>query len=371
MCSDRFFRAQVGVSLMPKLNRRQYLPFWERCGGFEGFFLESEEGFRGLCREFGIVAESLARREAFEQAGREMEEIERHGIRLLTAVEEGYPPLLEECGDAPLVLFYKGKLPDFKAHKFLAIVGTRKASVLYQERVGQVVAELREMGHQPVIVSGLAYGIDAAAHRASLKEGLTTIAVLGHGLNMVYPATHKGMAQKIVETGGALLSEFPCTASVQPSNFLQRNRIVAGLCQATLVAESAVKGGAMSTARIALSYNREVMAFPGRPNDVYSAGCNLLIKENIAALVENGADVARVLGYPPKKNAPKQTSLNLFETHEGEKSLLGLLQEQGSLHIDELCQRTGIGSGELAALLLQLELEGKVISLPGQIYALR
>lgn len=364
-------RAQIGISLIPKLNNRQYLPFLEKCGGFEGFFTESEESFRALCRECGIVPESLPRREAFENAAQELEEMEHHNIYLLTAEEKNYPPLLQECGDAPLVLFYKGKLPDFTAHKFLAIVGTRKASVLYQERVGQVVRELREAGHRPVIVSGLAYGIDAAAHRASLQEELTTVAVLGHGLHMIYPATHKGMAQKIIDAGGALLSEFPCSASIHPSNFLQRNRIVAGLCQATLVAESAVKGGAMSTARIALSYDREVMAFPGRPNDTYSSGCNLLIKENIAALVEDGTDVARILGYPPPKKAAEQTSLDLFGTHEGEKKLLTLLQEKGALHIDDLCHRTGIGSGELAALLLQLELEGKVIALPGQTYMLR
>ena len=227
------------------------------------------------------------------------------------------------------------------------------------------------MGHCPVVVSGLAYGIDAAAHRASLREGLRTVAVLGHGLHIVYPAAHRQLAERIVGEGGALVSEYPCTVAVHPGNFLRRNRIVAGMCQATLVAESAVKGGAMATARIALSYNRDVMAFPGRPEDVYSAGCNRLIKENVAALVEDGVDVARVLGYPERREAPRQGVLAFAEEDEGAAAVVAELRKSGDVHADELARATGLDAGRLAVLLLQLELEGKVAALPGQKYALK
>ena len=234
-----------------------------------------------------------------------------------------------------------------------------------------LVEDLVNLGCRPVLVSGLAYGIDASAHRASLKFGLTTLAVLGHGLHMIYPATHKSMARQILETGGAWISEFPCTANIHPSNFLRRNRIIAGLCHATLVAESAIKGGAMATARLAMSYDREVMAFPGRPEDKYSAGCNFLIKENIAALTENATDVAHLLGYPIKKTTLQQTILPNFSDDERENELIQLLSEKGTLHIDELCQLTQRPSSELAAILLQLELEGKIIGLAGKKYSLR
>lgn len=188
---------------------------------------------------------------------------------------------------------------------------------------------------------------------------------------MIYPATHKSMARQILETGGAWISEFPCTANIHPSNFLRRNRIIAGLCHATLVAESAIKGGAMATARLAMSYDREVMAFPGRPEDKYSAGCNFLIKENIAALTENATDVAHLLGYPIKKTTLQQTILPNFSDDEQGNTLIQLLSENGALHIDELCQLTQRPSSELAAILLQLELEGKIIGLAGKKYSLR
>lgn len=268
----------------------------------------------------------------------------------------------------PTGILYKGKLEAPVDTKYLAIVGTRHASKLCEARVDTVVSEISSMGHQPLIVSGLAYGIDASAHRASLKNGLRTFAVLGHGLHMIYPASHKKLAELILEADGALISEFPCLLDIHRSNFLKRNRIIAGLCHATLVAESAEKGGAMSTAYHALSYNRDVMAFPGRPEDKYSAGCNRLIKENTAALVENGTDVARILNLPLNKPQAVQTSLNFFDAADQEKVVLKILTEKGDLHIDELSQLSGIANSDLSALLLQLELENKILSLPGKRY---
>lgn len=360
---------QVAVSLIPRLNSNFCLPLIEQCGGIEGFFRESEHALQQIYRQFNISPDLFDRKSALQGAEKELELIDKYDIRICSMENADYPELLKQCEDVPLILYYKGDLKTSDATKYLAIVGTRHASVRYQERVERIISELCQMGHRPTIVSGLAYGIDASAHRASLKHQLQTFAILGHGLHMIYPASHKTLAESIIDAGGALVSEFPCTSTTLPRNFLQRNRIIAGLCHATLVAESAAKGGAMSTARAALSYNRDVMAFPGRPDDKYSAGCNQLIKENVAALVENGTDIARILNYPSSESKPVQTTLDLFGTGENGSLIISLLEKNGDTHIDELSKLSQIPPSELAGLLLQLELEGKILALPGKRYA--
>lgn len=364
-------RFLVAVSLLPRLNSNLCLPFIEKCGGFEGFFRENEKALHALCQEFGMTPGLFDRQKALKAADTELRAVDQYGIRVCSAEDSLYPELLKQCEDAPLVFFYKGTLAVRKKTKYLAIVGTRHSSFRCREKVRAVVSELCEMGHRPVIVSGLAYGIDATAHRACLDCGLRTFAVLGHGLHTIYPASHQALAQSILASEGAWISEFPCISAIRPSNFLQRNRIIAGLCHATLVAESALKGGAMSTARMALFYNREVMAFPGRPEDTYSAGCNHLIKENVAALVEQAQDVARLLDYRTKSVVPVQTELHFWEDDGRENAVLELLGQTGELHIDELAALSRMESGELSALLLQLELEGKLLALPGKRYALK
>lgn len=362
---------QVAVTLLPRLNSNLCLPLIERCGGPEGFFQETDHALEAIYNEFNITPRLFDRKAALQKAVPELEQIDKHDIRICSMESDFYPVLLRQCEDAPLVFFYKGNIQAPPATKYLAIVGTRHASERCQGQVEKVLGELCAMGHRPVIVSGLAYGIDASAHRASLKTGLRTFTVLGHGLQTVYPASHKNLAQSILAADGAMISEFPCTSTIHPSNFLRRNRIIAGLCHATLVAESAEKGGAMSTARIALSYNREVMSFPGRPNDKFSAGCNRLIKENAAALVEDGTDIARILNYPAQQKQPRQMKLDLFETSAKTIAILQFLEQNGDTHIDDLCHQTGIPHSELSALLLQLELDERLLALPGSRYALR
>lgn len=371
MQTNSSIRTQVAVSLIPRLNSNSCLPLIEKCGGMEGFFQESETTLEIVYREFNISPGLFDRSKALREADRELEWIDQHNIHPCSMEDNIYPFLLRQCEDAPLVFYYKGNLQSPSETKFLAIVGTRHSCSRYQHKVDTVLSELCAMQHHPIIVSGLAYGIDASAHRASLKYGLRTFAVLGHGLHMIYPASHKTLAQSILDSNGALISEFPCTSPIHPSNFLKRNRIIAGLCHATLIAESAEKGGAMSTARLAFSYNRDVMAFPGRFDDKYSAGCNLLIKENIAALIDKGIDIAHILNLPITKPKETQMSLDLFETGEQVNVLLSLLREKGDTHIDELSRISGISNSELSALLLQLELEGKILALPGKRYCNR
>lgn len=370
MNNDSPIITQVAVSMLPKLNSHTCLPLIEECGGIEGFFRENTTALEKLYHTFNIRTNSFNRAEALEKAKKELAEMDKHGIHTCSVEHSEFPHLLRQCPDAPLVLFYKGTLNIDPSTTNLAIVGTRHATTRCQTKVDSILQEIKGMGHNPAIISGLAFGIDAAAHRGSLVHNLKTYAVLGHGLHMIYPAAHKNLAEKIIETGGALISEFPCCATTLPSNFLQRNRIIAGMSHATLVAESAEKGGAMTTARIALSYSRDVMAVPGRPDDKWSAGCNRLIKENVAALVENGIDVVHILGLSCEKRMPLQTTLDLFSYDDNEDLILKLLADKGSMNIDEMVVTTKIPVNELSALLLKLELEGKVITLPGKNYTI-
>lgn len=355
----------TAVSMLPKINSNLYLPLYEKCGGIEGFFKESREALSALLQENYPGLPFPDRTKALAEGRKELEEADRNGILICSIEDNIYPNLLKECEDVPLVLYYKGNLSIQSEALLLAVVGTRKASILCKERTDKSIEELTNMGCTPIIISGLAFGIDASAHRASIRYGLRTFAVLGHGLHTIYPAAHRQLSEEILKHDGALISEFPCQSSIHPSNFLKRNRIIAGMCQATLIAESAEKGGAMSTARTALSYNREVMAFPGRPEDKYSSGCNRLIKENVAALVENGQDIANILGFHPVKTEARQLTIDLFEETQHEHSILTLLSTQGEMHTDELKRNTGMEEGDLMALLIQMELEGKILALRG------
>lgn len=368
MNQDCSITAQVAITLLPKLNSFQYLPLFEKCGGIENFFKESDTAINKLCKELNI-SNTFNRHKALQEATKELKSIDSYGIQICTSEHHNFPHRLRQCEDAPLVFFYKGTL-DTSQSRYLAIVGTRKASDHCKGHVEQILKDLHDRGHQPVIVSGLAFGIDITTHNTCLKNNLKTYAVLGHGLNMIYPASHKHTAEKIIAEGGALITEFPCSAPVLPINFLQRNRIIAGLCDATLLAESAVKGGGMATARIASSYNREVMALPGRPEDKMSAGCNLLIKQNIAALIENAEDVARILNLDYGKLINLQTSLDLFSTEDNEEVIFKILTLKSPVNIDELTVQSGISINELTALLMKLELEGLILSLPGKNYIL-
>lgn len=371
MNNDNSLKTQVAVTMLPKLNTFSCMPLIERCGGIEKFFMENETALTALYHDFNIKPDTFDRKVALEKAEQELENINKYDINICSVEDHNFPFLLKQCADAPLVFFYKGILETDESTKYLAVVGTRKASERCKGLVENILKGIGEMGHHPVIVSGLAFGIDASAHNASLKQNLKTYAVLGHGLHMIYPASHKNMAEKILAEKGALISEYPCCASILPCNFLQRNRIVAGLCHATLIAESAEKGGAMVTARMALSYDRDVMALPGRPEDKMSAGCNLLIKQNIAALTENSADVAQILGLSNKQQQPQQMSLNLFDTNDNEPLILKTLAANSGMNVDELSLQTHTAINELNAILLKLELEEKVQLLPGKNYIVR
>ncbi|SRR6056297_1099947 len=302
-----------------------------------------------------------------EQARDELEFIKKYNIEAKFFTDKSYPQRLKNCEDAPVILYAKGN-NQLKSTKVLSIVGTRKPSEYGLSVCKELIKDLSKTHKDLIIVSGLAYGIDTCAHQASLKNGLKTIAVLGHGLANIYPAIHKKMAEKIVKNG-ALLTEFKSTTKAVRGNFISRNRIIAGIADATLVVESAEKGGALITADIANSYHRDVFAIPGRSIDDTSKGCNNLIKTNKAALIENAEDLQYVLGWEVNKQKQKAIQKQLFsELDEFDKLVFQTVQQKEKISIDEICTKMSKPTSKISPVLLGLEFKGLIKCLPGSFY---
>jgi DNA processing protein len=303
----------------------------------------------------------------FKKLEEEADFIRRYDIGTYFLTEPGYPRRLLHCYDPPVLLFGKGAL-QLNESKMIAVVGTRNASEYGRRWTEQLVADL--VPFNVTIISGLAFGIDAVAHRAALQHGLPTIGVVGHGLAKIYPYEHTALARDMVRGGGGVLSEFFSDVKPDKHNFPLRNRIVAGLADCVIVVETASKGGSMITARLADSYNRDVFAVPGRVSDRNSGGCHELIRSQKAQLLTSAGDLVEVMGWGDQK-APRAAQKELFpDLAPEEEPLVRLLQEGTALHIDELNLRSGLRTSEVAVLLLGLELKGLVQSLPGKRYQL-
>jgi DNA processing protein len=301
-----------------------------------------------------------------EQAEKEMKFLERHHILALYIEDADYPARLKECEDAPILLYARGN-KGLHAKRALSVVGTRKASSYGKELCRNIVLELGSMIGDLVIISGLAFGIDVIAHRAALEGGIPTVAVLGHGLDTLYPNAHRETAKKICGQG-ALVTDFHSGMGPERNNFLRRNRIIAGIADATLVVESAASGGALITANMASSYQRDVLAVPGRATDMRSKGCNGLIKKNMAAIVESAEDVIDHLNW---RDDVAQTPVALsracsFTIHE--KQLLELMTQQSGLGPGELSMRSGLPIQKVLALLTEMELKRWIVVEPGNRY---
>jgi len=302
----------------------------------------------------------------FSSIEQELVYAEKNNIQLLSITSPDYPDRLKQCADAPLILYFKGNV-SLNHLKIVAIVGTRKNTVLAQSLTEKLVQDLSAQAC--LIVSGLAFGIDGIAHRASLQSGLPTVGVLAHGLDRIYPSEHRSLAKKMIDQGG-LLTEFPIGTIPDKQNFPRRNRIVAGMADVTVVIETGIKGGAMITANLAFDYNRDVAAVPGRPTDAQSAGCNELIKTNRAQLITGAADLMSLMNWDEHK-IPKAKQQNLFlQLTDEQKLVTDLLSNKDSIHLDELNAQMGMNSSALAAILLSLELDGLVQPLPGKRYRL-
>lgn len=315
--------------------------------------------------------EKLNREEALFKGREELKFVERHHLRVYSLLDDDYPMLLGEIPDAPVVLFKYGEA-ELDSEAIIGIVGTRRCTPYGLNFCSSVVKELGVCLPGLTVVSGLAYGIDASAHQASLDNNVTTIAVVAHGLDTIYPASHRDLAKEIIRSGGAIVSEYPSGTKALRSHFLARNRIVAGLSEALLVVESEIKGGAMSTANAAFMYNREVMALPGRISDQMSAGCNHLIRKEKAHLITCGTDVIELTGWKPLGLRISSTQRNLFPELTGVPAQICnfLRNEAEPVSVDRIHQLSGINVGELISTLSELEFDGVIIKYPGNRYSM-
>ena len=314
--------------------------------------------------------------EPMRRAETELRFMEQHRIRALTLTSDDYPQRLTECPDAPIVLYYTGNA-HLNQEKIVSIVGTRRITTYGEDLVRRFMSELRGLCPQVLIVSGLAYGVDINAHRQALENGYETVGVLAHGLDQIYPYRHRDTAAQMLNHGG-LLTEFMTQTNADKPNFVRRNRIVAGMADAVILVESAAKGGGLITAEIAQSYARSVFAFPGNVGQMYSEGCNNLIRDNGAGLISNADDFVKAMGWPTMKDMPlwlmqsphSAGSTQMPDLSQEEQQVVSLLQQTNDLQLNIITVKTGIPIGRLTALLFQLEMKGMVKPMAGGMYHL-
>lgn len=323
--------------------------------------------------------------EHLKRADEEMRFAQDNNISIITLADEAYPQRLKACFDAPLALFFKGNA-NLNAKHCISIVGTRKATPYAADCIAQLTARLKQLCPDILIVSGLAYGVDIMAHRQAIDHALPTVAVLAHGLDTLYPTRHRKEATLMMQNGG-LLTEYFSQSKIDKRNFLQRNRIVAGMSAATLLVESAEHGGGLVTCRLAQSYQHDVFAFPGSINNPYSVGCNRLIRDNMAGLVTSAEDILKAMAWEEdmketvatngaSSNAASSmgssvlgaTSASTAKVPNGAQGVLDVLTKENDLHIDIIATRAGLPVNKVLALLFQLEMSGMVSSLSGGRY---
>lgn len=330
-----------------------------------------EQDAHALAAATGVKTEFFdksRRTAALRSAETEAGFISANKIKAIFASDGNYPQRLRECDDAPAMLYTLGDA-DADCTHVISIVGTRHATAYGIDFTARLVKDLAEaLGPENLlIVSGLAYGIDVAAHRAALSAGTPTTAVLAHGLNTIYPADHRATATQIVRDGGSLLTEYRSTDAIHRGNFLARNRIVAGLADVTVVVESAVKGGALSTARMASAYNREVMALPGRVSDTYSCGCNALIADNVAMMLRDAGDLIDAMGWQRCPAEGTQTELPI-ELSDDQRAVLDLIERRPEATVNDMCVALSMPYSRLSALLFEMEMDDLIIPVPGGRY---
>ena len=366
MITDQELIYRITLTLIPGIGDMLGKKLISYCGSVEAVFSEKQEHLLRIPGIGSALAKSILSQKTFSRAEKELRFIQRYSIQPLFYLDSNYPERLKQCEDNPLMLYYKGTT-DLNHKRPIAVVGTRRISEYGKIECKRIIEGISPF--DPLIVSGLAYGIDTCAHKSSLGAGLSTIGVLGHGLDRIYPSQNKQLAEKMLSQGG-LLTEFLSETNPDAVNFPQRNRIIAGLCDAVVVVEAGIKGGALITADIANSYNRDVFALPGRVSDAYSEGCHFLIKTNRAALIENAADLIFAMGWEIDKTitAPQ---LKLFEDLSvDEERMVDILKEKGDSSIDTMVYDSKMTSGNVASVLLNLEFKGVIKLLPGKVYRL-
>ena len=358
---------QIGLTLIPGVGDVLGKKLVSLCGSAEAVFREPRHHLKKMPRVGDLLARAVGNKEILLRAEKEVVFVDRFHISAFFFQDSGYPQRLKHCFDSPVLLFYKGTAA-LNPPRVIGIVGTRSATAYGKSVTREIVAGLVQQ--QVLVVSGLAYGIDSCAHRSSLDYGLNTVGALGHGLDTVYPWLHRSLAEKMVTQGG-LITEFLSGTKPDRTNFPKRNRIIAGLCDAIVVVEAGRKGGALITADIANSYNRDVFAIPGRVNDPYSDGTNYLIRTNRASLIQKAEDIEYLMGWKDSAVQAQPVQRKFFmEMTPAEEQIVAKLQEKGKLGIDEICILTENPMSKVSASLLNLEFEGVIKCSPGKMYEL-
>ena len=312
------------------------------------------------------ILDEIYQPEILKRAGEEIEFIQKNQIIPLFIKDENYPSRLKDCADAPILLYKKGNA-DLNTEKIISIVGTRNSTIYGKEMTEKLIQDIKEVYPKTLIVSGLAFGIDICAHKAAIKNGIATVGVLAHGLDILYPHLHKNTAKEMIENGG-LLSDFISKTKPDKPNFIKRNRIAAGIADCTVVVESAAKGGALITASIAESYNRDIFAYPGKVTDPFSSGCNYLIKERKAALITCAEDLFQEMCWDKeKKKQPIQKSIFIDFSNE-EQMIVDIIKETDKIQLNQLSYKVDFPISKLSSLLFGLEMKGVVQCLPGGVY---
>ncbi len=334
------------------------------CGNAKAVFKEKATYLSKIDGIGNFVLKGLKAKSLLSTAERELAFITKNNINYQLITSKNYPYKLKHCPDAPIVLFQKGNI-NLQNKKIISIVGTRNITAYGKEVLENLITDL--VPFDPIIISGLAYGVDIFAHKLALKHNLQTVAILAHGLDRVYPAIHKNTLSKMLENGG-IFTEFWSQTTPERENFVKRNRIIAGLSEATIVIESAAKGGSLITAELANSYNRDVFAVPGKLSDPYSKGCNNLIKTNRAALFSSVDDLSYLLNWE-KETTSKTVQKKLFvQLKSEEKPLYNFLKDNGKQQLDQIALHCNIPIHKTVTILFNLEMNGLVQPLPGKIY---
>lgn len=368
MANNNDLLYQVALTMVPQIGPVQAKLLLQHCNIEEIFhakrsFLERIEGIGP------VRASCITSFRDFNLAEKEIRFIEKYNIRTLFITDEKYPRRLLTCYDSPTLLYFKGDL-NLNAEKIISVIGTRHNSDYGRMITEKLIKELAGTGI--VVISGLAFGIDAIAHKAALKNNLSTVAVLAHGLDQVYPYEHRHLATEMIKNGGGMLTEFRSLTKPDKHNFPSRNRIVAGMSDAVVVIETGAKGGSMITVDLANGYNKDVFAIPGRATDAKSTGCHDLIRTNKAQLITSGDELLEIMQWKnSEKSLPKKIQRELFiELAPEEKIIIEILKEKNAVHIDEINLRSGLSSSTIAGAVLNLEMQGVVRARPGKFYVL-